>query len=153
MPSIDPDTVRPLNDICENADELSVDGITGNWTTANATIGAKCNQQERRGPSVWYRFVGIGGRLIVSECDFSSELGSGFNLYITAGGTCDTLKCIIPKSSTSGTTCDTNQDGASVSFRSAVGSVYYVEVTSFSFEQGFNQALADTTGFVAVRPE
>jgi hypothetical protein len=152
MPSIDPETVRPQNDICENADELSVDGTTGYWTTANATIGTQCNQQERRGPSVWYRFIGIGGRLVVSECDFSSQFGSGFNLYITSGGTCDTLKCIVPRTSTTGT-CDTNQAGASVSFRSAVGSVYYVEVTSFSFEPGFNQAFADTTGFVAIRPE
>jgi hypothetical protein len=144
--------VRPLNDICENAFEVSVDGIAANWTNANATIGNQCNQQARRGPSVWYRFTGIGGRLIVSECDVSSQFGSGFNLYISSGGTCEALNCIIPRTSTT-QTCAENPDSASVSFRSAVGRVYYVEVTSFSSEPGFNQAFADTNGLVGIRTE
>jgi hypothetical protein len=64
-----------------------------------------------------------------------------------------TLACIVPRTSSTSGTCDVNQDGAFVSFRSVVGSAYYVEVSSFSLESGFNQDFAGTTGFVGIRIE
>jgi hypothetical protein len=150
-PSFDPETVRPLNDRCESADEIFVDEIAVDWTTANATVGRQCNQMLERGPSVWFRFIGTGSRIFVSACDFSSQFASGFNLYFSPGGTCETMTCIVPRTSSPGTCGD--QASASVSFRSSVGSVYYVEVASFSLQPGFDQNFAGTTGFVSIRTD
>jgi hypothetical protein len=110
-----------------------------------------CNQDESRGPSVWYRVIGTGALLTLSACDFSGELDSGFNLYAAgADGSCDNMSCIGLSFST-GTSCAFNQAGTSASFSSDTGSVYYIEVVSYSPEAGFDQSKASTNGFVRVR--
>jgi len=117
----------------------------------DATVGAQCGEQEARGPSVWYGMVGTGNVLTVSGCDFDRTFDSGFSIHATSSG-CDQLVCLGSFISTS-RTCAVNQAGATASFQSSPNTIYYVEVFSFSAEQGFDQNQATTRGFVRVKTE
>jgi hypothetical protein len=130
--------------------DLDIGGSSASWNNADATVGLSCNQQPARGPSVWYRVTGTGDILNLSMCDFSRQLDSGFNLfYAGTVGTCGNLACMGGRY-TQGTSCAFDQAGTKVSFQSDPGVVYYVEVVSYSSEQGFDQNQAGTNGFVRI---
>jgi hypothetical protein len=130
---------------------MIVNDLSESWRTFDATPGMQCNQELARGPSVWYRVMGTGGVLTLSACDFSRQLDSGYNLYYAGeAGTCDTMGCMGGEFST-GTTCAFDLAGTITAFRSDLGSVYYIEVISYSPEPGFDQSQAGTNGLVRVR--
>jgi hypothetical protein len=95
--------------------------------------------------------TGTGDVLTLSACDFSRELDSGFNVYYAGEeGACDTLACMGEEYST-GMTCALNPESSAASFLAELDAVYYIEVVSFSSEQGFDQNEAGTNGFVRIR--
>jgi hypothetical protein len=51
----------------------------------------------------------------------------------------------------SGTTCAFDPDSSAASFLAELGALYYIEVVSFSSEQGFDQNEAATNGLVRIR--
>jgi hypothetical protein len=130
---------------------LAIGDSSTTWRNIDATVGLQCGPNPSRGPSVWYSVIGTGGVLTLSACDFSRQLDSGFNLYYAGvPGSCDNMSCMGGRFS-SGTSCAFNQESTKVSFNSNAGVVYYIEVVSYSPQQGFDQTQAGTSGFVRIQ--
>jgi hypothetical protein len=70
--------------------------------------------------------------------------------YAGEAGACDTMACMGGVYST-GTSCALNQEGSIASFLAEFGAVYYIEMVSYSSEQGFDLNEAGTNGFVRIR--
>jgi hypothetical protein len=151
MPSFDPERLRPLNDMCEGAFPLSIDGDIEQWSTFNATRAMRCRDTNAPGPGVWYGFPGNGERVTVAACDNTVDLDSGFNIFVSNTGFCDDLTCTLG-SRTRGGTCTIDNIGASVTFRARADAVYFINVFSFPPDPTFDFDIEDagTTGLVRV---
>jgi hypothetical protein len=151
MPSFDQERLRPLNDICEGAFNISVDGDTEQWSTFNATQAMRCRGTNAPGPGVWYGFAGNGERVTVALCDNTVDLDSGFTIFVSNTGLCDDLTCTLG-SRTRGGTCSTDQIGASVTVRARADAVYFINVFTFPPDPNFDFDLEDAgaTGQVRV---
>lgn len=111
----------------------------------------RCRLTNAGGPGVWFRFEGTNTRVTVNSCDDSNELDSGFNIFVSSTGTCDTLACTLGSRQRGGT-CAGDANGASVTFLARIDAVYFINVLSFpaSPDFDFDNDDAGTTGLVRV---
>jgi hypothetical protein len=151
VPTFDQERLRPLNDMCEGAFNVAIDGGPQPFSTFNGTQGMICRDTKVPGPGVWFGFAGNGERVSLGICDDTVDLDSGFNIFISNTGLCDDLTCTLG-SRTRGGTCSTNEIGGSVTFRTRVDAVYFVNVFSFPPDPNFDFDIEDAgaTGLLRV---
>lgn len=83
---------------------------------------------------------------MLSSCDRSRDIDSGLNIFFTRDS-CDTMVCLGSRLSLS-SNCAIDQSDISLTFRTAFGEVYYIEMFSFANISGFDQNEAGTRGFL-----
>jgi hypothetical protein len=120
------DLVAPPNDKCPDATELQINGPLLPGTTINATVEDLACDHGSNSLTVWYTVVGIGAELLVSTCG-SDGVDSGIQVF---SGDCDALFCISGSFGDFGRYCSNDQDAATLTWESVMGTVYYIPVAA-----------------------
>jgi hypothetical protein len=139
-PTLPPDSVAPLNDLCEGAIALEIgDEFTGSTALAFFDATFDCGEAfggNRSAPGIWCQVVGEGTTLQV-------DVTAAFDMQISifTGPDCDSLVCIDgtagePPTYTSG----------NVAWDAIEGETYYILVHGFEQQVGtFDLTLTETT--------
>jgi hypothetical protein len=89
----------PVNNECQNAISLELDGMIVLGSTVNATFKTvSCAEGVARGKGTFYSIVGTGKRLRVSTCTDKTEFDAyPAVFYQPSGGPCgDSMVCPVP---------------------------------------------------------
>lgn len=134
-----PPPVAPANDLCSNAQALSIPSTTSG-TTVNATVESPapptCSTTYSQ-PGVWYTVVGNGNRLGADLCATSWD--SKIFVYT---GTCGAWTCVTGNDDV-GPLC--SSASASVQWCSQPGVTYRILVTGYSSASAFTLTISQTT--------
>ena len=123
----------PVNDQCAGA-ILTACGTTLTGSTITATNNndiTNCGSATATSPvALWYNYAGDGSTLIISTCGGTTNYNTQLGVW-SATSCAGPFTCIAGNDDTGGCTGSAAGNGSSVTFTTAVGINYYIEVYGF----------------------
>lgn len=125
------DYITPSNDLCVNAESVSVGTLTSGDTEQASPDGlGECQGVSASAAGIWYRVVGTGDVITASTCEGSqATFDTTLSVYT---GSCDGPVCVASNDDASGIrdTC------SYVEWASTMGEEYFIRVAGFGTETG-----------------
>ncbi|MGQ0628001.1 MAG: hypothetical protein ACT4PL_07870, partial [Phycisphaerales bacterium] len=129
----------PANDLCANAQTVTVGSIIGSTVNALVDGTSTCGPGASTTPDVWYRFVAVGaGTLSVSTCGPNTNYDTVVSIRSACPGSGSTLAC-----NDDDATCTSNGGNSSRASRALLnGQIVFIRVAGTSGATGtFNLTL------------